>query len=229
MDGIERPTPLKPLTPVSGIPLITRTMRSLEVAGCDKIIIVLGWEAKALERAIRFNYQGPLEVEFVLNDRYDLKNGISVLSAAPHVDGEFILTMSDHILDPKIMHLIRESRPSRGGAALCVDYKLDSILDMDDATKVFVEKGLIRAIGKELKEYNCIDTGVFIGTPVLMEAIEGIYKNSGDASLSQGVQVLAEAGRMEAINIGDAYWQDVDTPEMLSYAEKMLNHYNVEK
>jgi len=133
--------------------------------------------------------------------------------------------MSDHILDPKIMHLIRNYHPPRGGAGLCVDYKLDSILDMDDATKAFVEKSLIQAIGKDLKEYNCIDTGVFIGTPGLMEAIEDIYRKMGDASLSQGVQVLSEAGRMEAIDVGDAYWQDVDTPEMLLHAEKILKDY----
>jgi choline kinase len=146
-----------------------------------------------------------------------------VLCARAHVNDEFLLTMADHILDDRIMEMIQNHKPPEGGATLCVDYKVNTIFDIDDATKVFEQGGWIKKIGKEIKDYNCIDTGVFIGTAGLFDAINQIYQTNGDASLTDGVQVLASAGKMEALDIKQAYWQDVDTPEMLEYAEALLH------
>ena len=33
---------------------------------------------------------------------------------------------------------------------------------------------------------------------------------------------MAEEGNARAIDIGDAWWQDVDTPEMLEQAEQQI-------
>jgi len=36
------------------------------------------------------------------------------------------------------------------------------------------------------------------------------------------VRRLAASGRMHALDIGDGFWQDVDTPEMMVHATKAL-------
>jgi len=36
---------------------------------------------------------------------------------------------------------------------------------------------------------------------------------------------LAAAGKFRAFDIGDAAWQDVDTPEALAYAETVFDQY----
>src|SRR5690606_32944152 len=109
-----------------------------------------------------------------------------------------------------------------GAAALLVDYKLGSIFDMDDATKVLAHEGRIASIGKAITEFNCVDTGVFVCTRALLDAIESVYARRGDASLSEGVAALASRGEMFAVDVGDGFWQDVDTPEMLAHAERVL-------
>jgi len=48
-------------------------------------------------------------------------------------------------------------------------------------------------------------------------------KQSGDCSLADGVRLMAADNKVRAIDIGDAWWQDVDTPEMLQCAEKKLS------
>ena len=47
-------------------------------------------------------------------------------------------------------------------------------------------------------------------------------KQNGDCSLSDGVRSMAAANKARAIDIGDAWWQDVDTNDMLAVAEGRL-------
>lgn len=214
----------KPLVPVNDVELLIRSISSLQFSGCMSIIIILGWKADAIIKCIDATYRGEAELKYVYNPDYKLQNGISALCAKPYLDNDFILTMADHVLDDKIMSLASGATPPQDGATLCVDYKLNSIFDLEDATKVYAEGKLIKRIGKQIQKYNCIDTGVFIGTPGLLDAIEEVYQRKGDASLSEGVQLLADRGKMESLDIKDSYWQDVDTPEMLLKAEDLLKN-----
>lgn len=220
--GTDVDTDLKPLTNVEGVPLIYRTIRSLNVAGCSKVVIVLGYGFEEIKNDILESYTGEIPIEFAHNEKFDLSNGISVLAAEPFVEDEFILTMADHILSDEMMLLAKEHVPAENGATLLVDYKVNEIFDMEDATKVYSQNGTIQSIGKQITDFNCIDTGVFVCTKRLMQEIKKVYKSKGDASLSDGVQALANENKMFTLDIGDAFWQDVDTPEMLGYAEEML-------
>ncbi len=232
--GVSDKTELKPLTLVGGLPLLQRAVRSLEVAGCARVVVVVGHGRQDVVDSLA-GYAGAVEIVFADNPRFDLKNGVSVLAARPHLltggagEARFILSMADHVLGDEVMRLAGAHVPPRDGATLLVDWKLDTIFDMDDATKVLAEDaGLgpsewkIARIGKTIAEYNCVDVGVFVCTTALMDRIAEFYAEHGDASLSEGVQALAVTGRMTVLDIGAGFWQDVDTPEMLAHAEREL-------
>lgn len=125
-------------------------------------------------------------------------------------------------MEKRLFELARDHVLVTDSCTLLVDYKLASIYDMSDATKAFEKGGKIVEIGKELDTFNCIDTGLFVCSPILLSCLRDIYLKNKDASLSEGIQMLAAHGRMHALDILDAFWQDVDTPEMLEHAEKML-------
>ncbi len=214
---------LKPLTPVAGVPLIQRTLASLDRAGCVRVVIVLGYQAELIEEEIRRVNTGAVDVRFVHNAEYAKSNGLSVLAAAPLIEDTFVLVMADHVLGDSLMDIAREHTPPENGASLLVDFKVDTIFDMEDATKVLVEAKRVASIGKKLSDYNAVDTGVFVCTQGLLKALEDVKSEKGDASLSDGVQRLAASGRMAAVDIGDGFWQDVDTPQMLAHAERVLS------
>lgn len=220
--GSQMDTDLKPLTLVGGEPLIFRTIKSLEKAGCNLIVIVLGFAFEEIKDDITTHYNGKIKIEFAYNDKYKLQNGLSVLAAEKFIDEEFILTMADHVLSDEMMLLAGKHNPPKNGVTLLVDYKLDTIFDMDDATKVKTSDNKIERIGKQINDYNCVDTGVFVCTKGLLHEIKNVYQKRGDASLSDGIQALANSNRMLTLDIGQAWWQDVDTPEMLQHAEGIL-------
>jgi len=92
---------------------------------------------------------------------------------------------------------------------------------LDDATKVVRMGEHIISIGKNLKVYDAVDTGMFLCTPAIFDALDAVTKD-GNCSLSDGMQYMASHKKLRAYDIEDAMWQDIDTPEMLNFAQTQL-------
>lgn len=214
---------IKPLLEVAGEPVLFRALRQLELAGCERLVVVLGHRAAEIEAALDDFAAGfGLPVERVHNPDFHLKNGVSLLAAAPRLPGTFVLAMADHVVGGEVMALAREHEPEPGGATLLVDRRIESVFDLGDATKVATRDGRVLEIGKELAAFDAVDTGVFVCSHGLLEALAEVRAARGDASLSDGVERLARRGRMAVLDIGDGFWQDVDDPAMLAHAEAEL-------
>ena len=96
-----------------------------------------------------------------------------------------------------------------------------SINDLDDVTRVMCSNGRIVNIGKVIREFNAIDTGVFLCTPVMFDALE-VSQAAGDESISGAMNVLASQERARVFDIQDRLWLDVDDPPSLDRAEALL-------
>ena len=213
----------KPLREVGGRTLLHRTLSVLEQAGIERVHVVVGYRAADIvEATSRFDGLR-VGVDFIHNMEWNLSNGVSVLAAADRVRGPFLLTMSDHVLSPGMVRAMARVRAPEGGVVLAVDPDLDSIFDMDDATKVRTDGRRIAAIGKELEDYDCVDTGLFSCTRGLFDALGAERAARGDCSLSDGMRRLGRSGLalVEPIEPGE-FWQDVDTPATAAYAERVL-------
>ncbi|MGC6418429.1 MAG: NTP transferase domain-containing protein [Bradymonadia bacterium] len=213
----------KPLVRVGGLTLIKRAILTAKREGVRKFVVVVGCDGHLVRAAVENDAElTDLEIIFVENELYELSNGVSVLKARPYVDGEFFLLMSDHIVDPAIYRTLQKT-PAKDGLVLAVDHKLNTIFDMDDATKVQTgQDGEIANIGKEIEQFNAVDTGVFRCSQNLFVELDAHYQAHGDASLSNGVQQLAGKGAAMTADVGPAWWQDVDTPETITHATKLL-------
>ena len=213
----------KPLTPVGGVPLIEHVIRRAAAGGATRVVVVTGHEAERLEAFLaQLQFRLALPIGWERVEDWTLANGHSVLAGASVLNGDYILSMSDHLFDPVMVARLVERRAA--GVTLAVDRNLSGpLLDIDDATKVDVAAdGRIARIGKALESYNAIDTGLFLATPDLADAIRADIAAGGGGSLSQGVQRLADAGRAWTADIGSSRWIDVDSPAMLALAEQLV-------
>ena len=211
---------LKPLVPVLGRPLICYTIDALVHAGIKKANFVVGYQSSRMAAAIKQLIPSELEPCFIENRDWQKQNGVSLLTAANQVTSPFLLTMSDHLFDQSIVELlVRDAVLDQLNVA--IDRKLDSIFDVDDAMKVQTRSGQILKIGKDLPVYDAIDTGLFICPLDIFDHLERA-KCGGDCSLADGVRSMASEGKARAVDIGNAWWQDIDTPEMLACAETQL-------
>jgi 1L-myo-inositol 1-phosphate cytidylyltransferase len=218
--------PSKPLAEVAGLPLIEHVVNAAAAGGASGFVVVTGYEPEPLEAVLgQLSERSGLPIQIVRNSDWARPNGISVLAAEPRLGSEFILLMSDHLFDPEI--LIAMIAADRSGAALTLgaDHSVDNpLLDLEDATKIELgEAGRIRRIGKALVNYDAIDTGIFIATPALLEALRASLAAGGAGSLSEGVQALADAGRAFTHDICGRWWLDVDDETAFAKAEAALS------
>ena len=200
----------KPLFPILGVPLLARTLFTLEKGGITDAYVVLGYEGERVRREIEEIDRLGIRVHWIHNERWQEPNGVSVLAAASAITGPFLLTMSDHLFEVQAVERLRERVDGLPGVYLVVDRRTGEINDLEDATKVRLDGDRIVDLNKSLDEFSAIDTGVFLTSPVLFEALRSVDGDTAP-SLSEGVRRLAEEGRAWAVDGSDLMWQDVDT------------------
>ncbi len=212
----------KPLEPVAGVPLLVRILKTLASEGVREAVVVVGYEGAQIRKALSTDTSLGLAVRFVENTQWEKSNGVSLLTAHEWIKSDCFLTMADHLFAPELLRRLAQAELGPGACALAVDYDIPRCFDLDDATKVQVERGRIASIAKDLERYNAVDTGVFRVGPALIEELRKEVERRGDASLSDGVRALASRGKFHAIDGGEARWIDVDTPEAHARAEAMV-------
>ena len=217
-------SPIKPLHPILGVPLIERTIRTAHEVGIHTFYVVVGHEAETVTHFLEILARRlDVTITPIYNPHWYLyENGYSVLLARDVLDEPFLLLMSDHLFEAEILRRLMTTPLSPAAVALAVDGRLDNPwVDLEDVCRVYHEEGIIKAIGKGLNHFNGYDTGAFLCSPALFEALEETFAE-GHSTLSHAVQRLAQDGQVTAVDVSGCFWIDVDTPEMVRRAETAL-------
>ncbi len=215
----------KPLIPLFGIALIERTIESALEAGANDFYVVTGHHHERVDAFLgRLSKRLNIPIQTIFNERWqDTDNGISVLCAVDYLYEPFLLLMTDHVFDPDIARDLIHATDYDDGLTLAVDSQLDNpLVDLDDVTRVCVEQGGISAIGKGLEDFNAYDTGIFLCTPGIFEALTQTSLATGNTGLSNGVELLASTGKARTFDIDGRFWIDVDDPVAFWRAENAL-------
>lgn len=217
----------KPLTPIAGVPLLELGVRQAKAAGVKRVVVVTGHEAERIEAALpdlAARVGIPVVAQRVAD--WSKPNGWSVLAGASVIAGDYLLMMSDHIFSAAILRDLAQQGGTDRGVTLAIDRRCDNpLVDPDDATWVQLDhRGFICAIGKTIATFDAVDCGAFLATPELVQAIQAAIDAGKAGSLSEGMQALADRGRAATMEIGGAWWLDVDDPRAHALAEAQAPH-----
>ena len=211
----------KPLVSLLGLGLIERVILTAKKSGIKEFCIVTGYNGEKIKEQLSDGKKYGIKIQYVQNDSWTRGNAISVLKARNNFKESFVLLMADHNYDHRILDRLLKTKIGKDECILCVDNNPKDHLNIDDATKVLTIDHRIKTIGKNLNDYNCVDTGIFICNPVIFDALEeSIYK--GDEGLSGGVKVLAQRNKMRYLRLADNFWIDIDDKTDLKNAEHFL-------
>ena len=214
----------KPLIPILGLPLIERVIRTAMEAGTDDFFVVTGYQEELIRSfLVSLTDRLGCSITPIFNEDWEKGNGLSVLKAKEYLQKPFLLLMADHLFDPSIARELMALTLSHGEIALGVDGNThSSSVNMEDVTRVKTRDDKILDIGKSLSDFNGFDTGIFLCTTGIFNALERSTKQDGDATLSMAVRILAAEGKAKTFEISGRFWIDVDDPPALRRAENSI-------
>ena len=212
----------KPLTSVLGLSLLERAVLSCKEVGVVEFYVVIGYRSHEIVPYLRvLEKKSSVLIQPVENSNWKEGNGSSALSVASYIRCSFFLLMCDHIFDPEILQLLLAEGNNTTDCLLAVDRHTEHVFDLDDATKVVLDRDIITGIGKGKASFDAVDTGIFLCQPSLFNALE-VVKDRGQHSLSAGLVELIRSREFRAVTIGKRFWFDVDTPKSLGHATRAL-------
>ena len=215
----------KPRLRLLGVPLIERVILTAQRAGLSEFTVVTGYHGRGLRKFLdELAVRRDLCLDTVVNEEWKTAgNGLSVLKAKDILREPFLLLMGDHLVDERLLMALQSEPLAEDTVRLAVDRNLrNPLVDLDDVTKVQTEDGVLREISKGIGRYDAFDTGCFLCAPALFPALERAAAERGDTTLSGGIQILAQEGKVRTHDIGDAFWIDVDDSRAVKRAEKLL-------
>lgn len=227
----------KLLAQVGGRTMLEHHLDNFRMLGITTLSIVTGFRHEALELAIHEATNTDtqmMHVRTAYNKDFEGSNGLSVLASMSSLDEEkhcpFWLTMADHLFEPALFTHIKNTPnliPAHAHGALFIDRKLDTIYDMPDATKLWLDaQNHMLAIGKEIPQYNVIDVGLFWCDTLFLHALRREREVRGDCSTSDAVRRLNQDRCFAFLDVGHATWQDVDTPGAQAHAEQLIQGWS---
>ncbi|NJD98236.1 CDP-alcohol phosphatidyltransferase [Thermococcus sp. LS1] len=199
----------KGLLKVAGREILYRTMKLLSNEGVKRFVIITNEHYVELYR--EFIEKHGFNAEFVTNPAPERGNGYSLHLARGKVSGRFVLVMSDHVYSEAF---VREAVKGKG---LIADRK-PGWADVGEATKVKVENGKVARIGKDLEEWDAVDTGFFVLEEDIFEVTSSLVAEKGSFELRE----VVERAKLKVTFVDGLPWVDVDTPKDVKRARRML-------
>ncbi|MBP6849575.1 MAG: NTP transferase domain-containing protein, partial [Kofleriaceae bacterium] len=219
---LDRPGMPKPLVFVAGLPMILRTLVQCEEAGIEEAVVVVGYEAPTLVKALTLHPRlSKLKVRFAEAPRWQEEGLVaSLLAARPLLgDERFVIAMGDHVFDGKLIERIARERLGDGEVVAMVDANLGEVFDAGAAVKVKQHRGAVLEMGWDVPGYDAVDCGLFACGPEAWGAFEAAYQASPKANIFDAVNRLAPRGLARAVFTDGLPWDDVDTPAALIRTE----------
>lgn len=190
----------------------------------DKIIIVTGSGHAQVKDFVEHKYHDG-KIMIVENANYKKGNLYSLQEALALVKGSFFLFNVDHVFSKQFMLATLDlSRNAEFFTVFCDNLKAIEL----DQMKVLEKNGQMIAISKKLTDYNtgysgldyCPETALHI----FKSAVSRAGQSAGDNAVKEDAinhLVMADQ-QVRAVDISGFNWFEVDTPEDLALAEKMI-------
>jgi len=210
--------------------ILERTIDNVISNDIDKLIIVTGYLEKLIKDFIEDHYP-KLNVTYIYNDVYDSTNNIySLWLVKDHIQNSDMLLMdSDIIFDHRIIKLLLTS-----GTGNFLAIRSEHSLGEEEMKVIVNSDNLITQISKK------IDPRLAAGESIGIEKFESDYLQTLFTKLDQRI---ANDGRVNdfyeeafqdtidngqllyALDVGDYKCIEIDTPEDIDEAEKMIAKY----
>jgi choline kinase len=214
----------KCLTEVNGISILKRLIRSLQLRGFKRVVVVVGHLDRCIREALLTSIDG-LTVEFIHSDRYRTTNNIYSLWMARHAIQEpFLLIESDLIFDTALLDDMLE--PDRIAVSHALPWMNGTTVTLDRQQQVtgFHAGGLLVENQIMYKTVNMYSFSPSSWQKVATRLSEHITAGRVNEYYEVVFAELVAEGALalQAAFFDNKCWYEIDTLEDLSAAERLF-------
>ena len=223
---------------VGGKPILQRAIEQVAAAGIQQIGLVVGFQAEAIRSFVKQHFPF-LRIRFIVNPRYEsTNNAFSLLMAREFFNPEkeknrplddLLLMDADVVFSPRLLpFVLGEGSPNRIAVRVAGHHDDEEVRVKVDAS------GNVSSIGKTIPLSETLGESIgiefFSATAAkrLFETIEErvrggsgrteFYEASFQAMIDQGI-------RFKAVDVSSFPSIEIDTPEDLRAAEKLVSSW----
>ncbi|MFX1385626.1 MAG: NTP transferase domain-containing protein [Promethearchaeota archaeon] len=167
-----------------------------------------------------------LELNIIENKIPERENGYSLLLGLNRISSEYtILSMADHIFSKNVFFKMTRNYKKKDILLATDPMYNKGYYDKEDATKVYGENKFIKNIGKDLKNYNRLDMGVFL---LKTKKIKKICKEIESNFYKFGVTDVVISALNSDLNVGyydfpNTIWLDIDDYKKYRQLKRIFN------
>lgn len=216
----------KCLLRIGGLTVLEWQLRMLAVTGVDRVVVVVGFGAEAVDRQLAEITPPGLTVRTLFNPLYDrADNLVSCAAAIPEMQEDFLLLNGDTLADPAVVTRLLTSPETP--VAMAVARK--DAYDADDM-KVSCEGTRVRRVGKDLAADET--NGEAIGFSLYRGRGPGLFADALTEVLREpdgtrrwylsAVNLLAGRGHVHGVAVGGVRWAEIDYPHDLLQAHALV-------
>ena len=211
----------KCLLPVDGdVCVLRRQLELLAGCGIPRAVVVTGFGAERVERALVTQPVPGLAVETLFNPFYASSDNLATCWLARATMGEdFVLMNGDTLFESSVLARLLDSGPAP--ITVTIDHK--ARYDDDDMKVSLDARGRLLAIGKSLPEdaVGAESIGMLLfrgsGPKVFVDALESAVRQDGALRrwYLSVVNELARRTAVETCSIQGLWWQEIDAADDL--------------
>jgi bifunctional UDP-N-acetylglucosamine pyrophosphorylase/glucosamine-1-phosphate N-acetyltransferase len=216
----------KPVLPVAGEPLVTQTARTAVTAGASRFVVVVGYQASAVRKALGSHIEGVPVKYAEQSDQRGTADAVRV--AAPELDdAPFAVLNGDTLFDEPSLDRLFGEGPAVGS------YRVDDptqygVLETTADTEA-ADKMSTRVTGVIEKPANppsnLVNTGAYVFPAEARNWLDVTESKRGEAELTDVLERTASNESVQAVSFNR--WLDVGRPwELLEANEWILTQLN---
>ena len=207
----------KPMLPVANRPVLSYVLDALVENGIERATVVVGHGSDRIQTQFGDDYRG-LALSYV-HQRLRLGSGHALAQAVGHVDGPFLVVNGDTVVDADVVRqTVERFRTTDAVATLAVAHSDTP----EDYGVVVTDHGVIADIDEHPTETRgyLVNVGVYVFTPAIFEALDGLSPRNGELQLTDAVEKLR--GPVTSVLVTEG-WLDPTTPwQLLAVTEALL-------
>jgi 2-aminoethylphosphonate-pyruvate transaminase len=205
---------------VGGLPLIIRNLRTLRAAGIEEAVVVTGYEEHRVRAALDSYHLG-IPITVVHNPNWQVGSAHSLMAAAGWIDREVVLVPSDHLYPPSLVRRIIHSPAPADSVLLAVDRRLDEVFDEEECLKVRLDGDRVTDVAVSLDDADGVCPGIVRIAPQLVKTLRRLLEDV-EIGVIDALRAMARRGRMRALDVENARWISITSPQARRYADLML-------